>query len=120
MIEITKKCYYNIKEYDNGCGIGFYPKLFNEYINYNFSRIINIEFILLKLNDEYIWKQNSGSVIYGFTKQNGSELLFSLNNEIKKLNIIANKIFNNAFRQIYPRTNNATFYILDNYFHKVK
>jgi len=102
---ITKKMYYNIVEMNK---IGFYPKLSTD----NTNREIYISFYLKEINNEYYWIQESQSVIYGFTKKNGCELLFSLNEE---MGIQAKYIFNSGGRQIYPISDNATYYILENY-----
>jgi hypothetical protein len=101
----TRKMYYNIIEFNK---IGFYPKLNTD----NTNREINISFYLKEINNEYYWIQQTQSVIYGFTKKNGCELLTSLNEEME---INAKYIFNSGGRQIYPICNNATYYILENY-----
>ena len=97
--------YYNIIEFNN---IGFYPKLNMENIN----REIYISFYLKEINNDYYWIQKNQSVIYGFTKKNGKELLSFLNKEI---NVNAKYILNSGGRQIYPISDNATYYILENY-----
>ena len=97
--------YYNIVEFNK---IGFYPKLNME----NTNREIYISFYLKEINNEYYWIQQNQSVIYGFTKKNGKELLSLLNQEIKPK---AKYILNSGGRRIYPICDNATYYILENY-----
>jgi len=99
------KMYYNIFELNK---IGFYPKLNME----NTNREIYIYFYLKEINNEYYWIQANQSVIYGFTKQNGKELLSLLNQEITPK---AKYILNAGGRRVYPICNNATYYILENY-----
>jgi len=106
MITISRKMYYNnivLNKY------GFYPKLSID------GREIDISFYLKEINNDYYWIQRDQSVIYGFIKKNGIELLSSLNEEIKHLKIQAKYILNSGGRQIYPICNNATYYILENY-----
>jgi hypothetical protein len=111
---ITIKMYYNILEFNK---IGFYPKLNNE----NMNREIYISFYLKEINNEYYWIQQNQSVIYGFTKKNGYELLYFLNKEIKNIKDVKNikiqakYIMNLGGRQIYPMSDNATYYMLENY-----
>jgi hypothetical protein len=105
---ITIKMYYNILEFNK---IGFYPKL--NMVNMN--REIYISFYLKEINNEYYWIQQNQSVIYGFTNKNGYELLSFLNKEIKNIKIQAKYIMNLGGRQIYPMSDNATYYMLENY-----
>jgi len=97
--------YYNITELNK---IGFYPKL--NMVDTN--REIYISFYLKEINNEYYWIQENQSVIYGFTKKNGKELLSFLN---KEMGTNAKYILNSGGRRIYPISNNATYYILENY-----
>ena len=110
-IILTRKMYYNdIVKRDTG----FYPQLNinNNNINGNISSIF-ISFKLYKPDSKlYGWKQVDECVIYGFTRQNGVELLQSLNIEA---GVNASVITNSGARIIYPATYNSTFYILDNY-----
>jgi hypothetical protein len=101
----TIKMYYNINESNK---IGFYPKLSLE----NTNRKIYISFYLKEINNEYYWVQKDKSVIYGFTHKNGKELLSCLNQEIE---VKAKYILNSGGRIIYPISDNATYYILENY-----
>jgi hypothetical protein len=101
----TIKMYYNIVEFNK---IGFYPKLNIE----NTTHEIIISFYIKEINNDYYWIQENKSVIYGLTKKNGKELLQFLN---KKMGIKAKYILNSGGRRIYPISNNATFYILENY-----
>ena len=112
----VKKMYYNVTElHDNN--IGFYPKLNlnpeDKLIN---MREIYITFCLFKYKKKYYWRQINGHVMYGITKKNGEELLNSLNNDIKEFNMKASSIMNISNRQIFPITNNSTFYIINNYY----
>jgi len=101
----TIKMYYNIVEFNK---IGFYPKLNVE----NTTDEIIISFYIKEINNDYYWIQENKSVIYGLTKKNGKELLHFLN---KKMRIKAKYILNSGGRRIYPISDNATFYILENY-----
>jgi hypothetical protein len=105
---VTRKMYYNVFDFNK---IGFYPTLHME----NMNREINISFYLKEINNEYYWIQQNQTVIYGFTKKNGYELLSSLNKEIKDIKIQAKYIMNLGGRQIYPISDNATYYMLENY-----
>jgi len=102
----VQKLYY-IQEDPNG----FYPTLKKSKI-----KEIYITFILCQSKKDYYWLQFNGSVIYGLTKTDGNDLLTSLNNDIKEHNIYGTRIMNKGHRQIYPITNNSTFYILENYY----
>ena len=112
----VKKMYYNINDLHDR-SIGFYPKLKltpeDKSIN---MREIYITFSLFQHNNKYYWRQINGHVIYGITKKNGEDLLNSLNDDIKEFNIKASSIMNIANRQIFPITNNSTFYIINNYY----
>ena len=112
----VKKMYYNINDL-NDSSIGFYPKLSlnNEDKTIN-MREIYITFSLFQHKNKYYWRQINGHVIYGITKNNGEDLLNSLNDDIKEFNMKANSIMNIANRQIYPITNNATYYIINKYY----
>ena len=112
----VKKMYYNPNELHD-ISMGFYPKLkLNSEDKLINMREIYITFSLFKHKNKYYWRQINGHVIYGITEKNGKELLNSLNDDIKEFNMIASSIMNIANRQIYPITNNATFYIINNYY----
>ena len=102
--------YYDIREYNNGIGLGFYPIL-QKSKNYNHQ--IEIYFQFEEQTD--FWQQITGPVIYGFIKKHGKELLDTLNLE---LDIKITKIYNSARRQVFPITNNTTYHILKNYHSK--
>jgi hypothetical protein len=105
---IAIKMFYNYNELNK---YGFYPKLNTDDTN----REIVISFYLKEINNDYYWIQRDQSVIYGFTKKDGIELLSSLNETIKHLNIQAKYILNSGGRKVFPICNNATYYILENY-----
>jgi hypothetical protein len=112
----VKKMYYNITELHNH-SIGFYPKLdLNPEDKSKNMREIYITFSLFQYKNKYYWRQINGHVIYGITKKNGEQLLNSLNDDIKEFNMEATSIMNIANRQIFPITNNSTFYIINNYY----
>lgn len=112
----VKKMYYNITDLHD-YSIGFYPKLkLNSEDKSINMREIYITFSLFQHKNKYYWRQINGHVIYGITKKNGEELLNSLNDDIKEFNMTATSIMNIANRQIYPITNNSTFYIINNYY----
>ena len=107
-IIITKKMYYNdtLKR-----EVGFYPQIAIAGDVFNCSMLIS--FALYKHDDKQLgWRQLNKDVIYGFTYQNGIELLKSLNIEV---GVNASIIINSGSRIIYPITHNTTFYILENY-----
>lgn len=112
----VQQMYYNINDlHDNY--IGFYPKLnLNSEDKLVNMREIYITFSLFQHKNKYYWRQVNGHVIYGITEKNGKELLNSLNDDIKELNIKATSIMNIANRQIFPITNNSTFYIINKYY----
>ena len=112
----VKKMYYNINDLHDHY-FGFYPKLkLNSEDKSINMREIYITFSLFQHNNKYYWRQINGHVIYGITKKNGEELLNSLNNDIKEFNMTASSIMNISNRQIYPITNNSTFYIINSYY----
>ena len=111
MISIT--LYYCANEYLNGIGKlkGFYPTMRRSPTKKNKFDIC-FELTKERIFEQLIWKQVNGPVIYGFIKIHGEELLTTLNN-IAGVNATA--IYNSGRRQIFPITNNTTYYILDNY-----
>jgi hypothetical protein len=98
-IIIIKKMYYD--EYDKLYGDGFYPKLTPDGIGICSCKTALISFKLIKYpsEPEFVWIQNDGSVIYGFDRNYGIQLLHSLNQEAK---VDAKRILNSAGRIIYP------------------
>ena len=109
MISIT--LYYCENDYLNGMGKGFYPTMRRTSTKKN-NFDICFELTKEKIFEQLIWKQVNGPVIYGFIKIHGEELLNTLNDTIC---VNATAIYNSGRRQIYPITNNTTYYILDNY-----
>jgi hypothetical protein len=108
-IELT--LYYDTNEYNNGMGIGFYPILYPYNKKYK-PIYICFELINDIIIGGQIWKQINGPVIYGFIKIRGQELLNILND---MMGVNVNYIYNSARRQVYPITNNTTYYILEKY-----
>ena len=110
-IILERKMYYN-KELNDSTG--FYPQLIKPKKDAT-SQICEI-YISFKLFNYKIntpgWQQYNCSVIYGFTKENGSELLESLNTEA---NVNAIVITNSGGRIIFPISYDTTFYIMENY-----
>jgi len=112
----VKKMYYNVNDLHDRY-IGFYPKLnMNSEDKTINMREIYITFCLFQYKNKYYWRQINGHVIYGITEKNGKELLNSLNDDIKEFNMEATSIMNISNRQIFPITNNSTFYIINNYY----
>jgi len=110
---VTKKMYYNkhwIDQYN-----GFYPQtlvLYGQMYNHMYVRFR----LFLYAANTYGWTQISGPVIRGFTKKNGQDLLQALNNDVhNNTHIEALVISNSGGRIVYPATEVATFYIMDNY-----
>lgn len=107
--------YYDKEQYKDGNGIGFYPTVSCIKSNYKINKIeICFEIIQLFNGTLYIycWKQMNGPAIYGFIKKEGDKLLQILN-DVANVNI--QYIYNIARRQVFPISNNTTYYILENY-----
>ena len=107
-IIIKCKMYYDKIERDIE---GFYPDLKSK----NGKEIIYIKFQLCYYNgvDNYWWSQISESVIYGFTINNGKQLLSLLNLNVKG-GVDAKKIYNSGGRCIYPSSLlESTYHIID-------
>jgi len=105
--------YYDKDQYRDGNGIGFYPTIsciksnyYNIEIRFQIIYLFNGSFYL------YCWKQMNGPVIYGFIKKEGEHLLQMLNDAA---NVDIQYIYNSARRQVFPISNNTTYYILENY-----
>ena len=105
---LQRKMYYD--KYEKDFGDGFYPQLFPlANIDQHKQTSVIISFKLTSYNDELVWCQHSGSVIYGFDGVYGVQLLLSLNTEAKSN---AKKILNFGARIIFPKTLNSTFRVL--------
>lgn len=109
---IRKKMYYD--EYEKMYGDGFYPQLKpTSGICMYKNIIISFKLINYDFKDDFAWVQMDRSVIYGFDRNNGSELLNSLNREAQ---VNATKIINCGGRIIYPMLpHSSTYRILSQY-----
>ena len=114
-IIITCKCKLYFDKYEKEFGDGFYPQLKID-VNKSYGVInnsygsITISFKLI--DNDTAWIQLDGPVIMGFDGTNGIPILICLNSQASRVS--ASKIYNCAYRLIYPRQpyNNSTYRLI--------
>ena len=105
-IVLKRKMYFDRHEREYGAG--FYPQL-GEMTSGQYTYISFRLFLVQPI----IWTQINESVIYGLDRNNGKDLLDSLNNESR---LFATSISNSSGRIIYPyNRQTATFKMISCY-----